>query len=154
MAYRVIYDGECNLCVGFVQQLEALDRGTQFAYIPMQDEAALAEYGITEADCSLGMILVDADNPKRRWQGSDAAEEIVRLFPPAAPAIAFYRLVPGLKWVGDRLYEQIRDARYEWFGRRKLYRSPYAIGCAAEACDVEVEPEVESDPQPHVRSEA
>jgi len=27
-------------------------------------------------DCELGMILIDADSPERRWQGSAAAEEI------------------------------------------------------------------------------
>ncbi|ERN41679.1 hypothetical protein KR51_00017170 [Rubidibacter lacunae KORDI 51-2] len=131
--YHVIYDGTCNLCVGFVRQLERLDRGTTFDYIPMQDADTLAQFGITAADCKLGMLLIDADKPDCRWQGSDAAEEIVRQFPAAVPAISNYRLLPGLKWLGDRFYERLRDNRYHWFGRRdRIYRSLYAIGCARD----------------------
>ncbi|NEQ81993.1 MAG: DUF393 domain-containing protein, partial [Moorea sp. SIO2I5] len=40
MAYHVIYDGDCNLCVTLVQLLENLDQGKLFNYIPMQDKEA------------------------------------------------------------------------------------------------------------------
>ncbi|MGD1903978.1 MAG: thiol-disulfide oxidoreductase DCC family protein [Geitlerinemataceae cyanobacterium] len=127
--YHVVYDGDCNLCVTLVQLLERLDRGTRFAYIPMQDLDVLAEYDITPKTCELGMILVDAndpDNPDRRWQGSDAAEEIGRILPGGEPFVAAYRTLPGLKSAGDRAYEQVRDNRYDWFGRRQdTYRSTY-----------------------------
>lgn len=79
----------------------------------------------------MGMILIDANNPARRWQGSDAAEEIANLLPMGEGAIAFYRSLPGVKWLGDRAYEQIRDNRYPWFGKRSsTYRSNYPFGCS------------------------
>ena len=37
MNYKVIYDGNCNLCVTLVQLLENLDQGKRFEYISMQD---------------------------------------------------------------------------------------------------------------------
>jgi predicted DCC family thiol-disulfide oxidoreductase YuxK len=80
MNYHVIYDGNCNLCVSLVQQLENLDKGQLFDYISMQEEDALKQFGITSQDCEMGMILIDAKTPERRWQGSDAAEEIGRLY--------------------------------------------------------------------------
>jgi predicted DCC family thiol-disulfide oxidoreductase YuxK len=130
--YVVIYDGNCNLCVTFVQLLEGLDQGSQFQYISMQD-AALERFGITPQDCEFGMILLNAEQPDQRWQGSDAAEEIGRLMPIAAPMIAAYRSLPGLKWVGDRCYEQIRDNRYAWFGKRDTtYQSEYP--CQSGSC--------------------
>jgi predicted DCC family thiol-disulfide oxidoreductase YuxK len=126
MAYWVIYDGNCNLCATLVQLLEQIDRGRQFQYVPMQAEEVLSRYSITPQGCELGMILMDAEAPERRWQGSDAAEEIAALLPGGDLFISAYRALPGLKPTGDRLYEQIRDRRYDLFGRRsQMYPSNY-----------------------------
>ena len=128
--YHVIYDGNCNLCVNLVKALEQLDRGERFQYAPMQDQQILDQYGITPQDCEMGMLLIDREHPTHRWQGSDAAEEIGRLLPVAQVLVAAYRAVPGAKWMGDRVYEQIRDNRYTLFGKRDtLYQSSYP------ACD-------------------
>lgn len=78
----------------------------------------------------MGMILIDAANPQQRWQGSDAAEEIGRLLPLGDVAIAAYRAMPGLKRLGDKTYEQVRDNRYTLFGKRaSTYYPAYPIGC-------------------------
>jgi predicted DCC family thiol-disulfide oxidoreductase YuxK len=131
MNYHVIYDGNCNLCVTFTQLLEKFDRGQLFDYTPMQAESILQEFSIPPQDCQMGMILIDAKDPKRRWQGSDAAEEIIRLLPMGEAFIVAYRALPGMKWMGDRTYEQIRDNRYQWFGKRdSTYHSAYPIGCS------------------------
>ncbi len=119
MKYQVVYDSRCNLCTTFAQLLQQFDREKIFAYIPMQDEATLANYGIATTDCEAGMILIDPNQPAKRWQGSEAAEEIARLLPLGEPFIAAYRAIPGMKWLGDRTYEQIRDNRYQWFGKRQ-----------------------------------
>ena len=132
MNYHVIYDGNCNLCTTLVQLLENLDKGALFDYIPMQDETTLKAFSITAKDCEMGMILIDGNNPERRWQGSDAAEEIGHLLPGGELFINAYRALPGMKWTGDRLYAQIRDNRYSWFGRRdRTYQSAYPVGCNA-----------------------
>ncbi|MEL7226360.1 MAG: DCC1-like thiol-disulfide oxidoreductase family protein [Cyanobacteria bacterium P01_D01_bin.36] len=139
--YKVIYDGNCNLCVTLVQLLEKLDRGQQFGYIPMQDEGTLSQLGVTAADCEMGMILIapedgDESAPSRitRWQGSDAAEEIGRLLPMGGVFVQAYRALPGAKKGGDRAYEYIRDNRYDLFGKREqTYVSDYAI-CDDGSC--------------------
>jgi len=96
----------------------------------MQDEATLKQWDITSSDCELGMILIDADMPERRFQGSAAAEEIGRLLPLGDVFVTAYRSLPGLKWAGDRAYEQIRDNRYSWFGKRSsTYQTAYAADC-------------------------
>ncbi len=130
MNYHLIYDGNCNLCVNFTQLLEKFDRGNIFDYTPMQDEKTLQQFSITAADCEMGMILVDAKNLERRWQGSEAAEEIARVLPMGQAFIAAYRALPGMKWMGDRAYEKLRDNRYDWFGKRdSTYNSAYPIDC-------------------------
>jgi predicted DCC family thiol-disulfide oxidoreductase YuxK len=125
-SYLVIYDGDCNLCSNLVQALEQLERGSLFRYAPMQDAQTLTQWQITAQDCEMGMILLDLNNPKKHWQGSDAAEEIARLLPAGAAVIGAYRAIPGLKALGNRTYTQVRDNRYAWFGRRpQTYQSQH-----------------------------
>jgi predicted DCC family thiol-disulfide oxidoreductase YuxK len=132
MTYHVIYDGNCNLCVTLVQLLETLDRGQLFRYTPMQEEEKLLQWGITAKDCELGMILIDVNAPQRRWQGSAAAEEIGKILPLGSIFVDAYRAIPGVKWVGDRVYEQVRDNRYNLFGKRgSTYTSTY---CVDDSC--------------------
>jgi predicted DCC family thiol-disulfide oxidoreductase YuxK len=142
MTHIVIYDGNCNFCVTLVQQLEHLDRGQRFQYLPMQDVAGLERYGITPEDCEMGMILLDPapTQPPTRWQGSAAAEEIGRLLsvgglPLGHLFVSAYRALPGLKGLGDRAYEQVRDNRYSWFGRRATYRPQYPDQTPAQTPD-------------------
>ncbi|WP_048315417.1 thiol-disulfide oxidoreductase DCC family protein, partial [Crocosphaera watsonii] len=104
--------------------------GNIFDYIPMQDQGTLQQFSITSEDCEMGMILIDSNDSKKRWQGSDAAEEIVNLLPLGQAFIIAYRALPGMKWLGDKTYEQVRDNRYNWFGKRdNTYQSPYPFGC-------------------------
>lgn len=134
MIYHVVYDGNCNLCVNSVQLLEKLDQGQQFSYVPMQDRAVLDEFGITPQDCELGIILIDAAQPQQRWQGSTAIEEIGKLLPLGRLFVEAYQALPGAKWAGDRLYEQVCDNRYAWFGGRdSTYRSTYPL-CGDGGC--------------------
>ncbi|MFS8782971.1 thiol-disulfide oxidoreductase DCC family protein [Synechococcus sp. R6-6] len=128
MPYMIIYDGLCNLCATGVQLLEQLDRGRQFCYAPMQDASTLAQWGIPPEQVELGMILIDLEHPERRWQGSAAIEQIAALLPSGEVWLALYRNFPGLKFLGDLGYKQIRDHRYEWFGcRNTLYLSAYPV---------------------------
>jgi predicted DCC family thiol-disulfide oxidoreductase YuxK len=133
MGYLVIYDGNCNLCVNGVKLLEGLDQGQQFRYCPMQDKRQLAAYGIPPQDCEAGMILLDLEQPQQRWQGSAAAEAIAELLPAGAGLMQAYRAVPGLQWMGDRLYTQVRDRRYQLFGQYpSLYESQYPLDSAQD----------------------
>lgn len=138
MSYHLIYDGNCNLCVTFTKLLSQFDRGQIFDYIPMQ-EKAVSKLGITEEDCQMGMILIDAEQPQRRWQGSNAAEEIARLLPFGSGFVAAYRSIPGMKWMGDEVYAQVRDNRYSWFGKTKsTYYSDYPFGCNENQCSSDI----------------
>ncbi len=140
--YTVIYDGNCNLCVTLVQLLEKLDRAQQFIYIPMQNETALAQLGITADDCKMGMILIAPppdtgsveSKPAQRWQGSEAAEEIGRLLPLGEIFVNAYRALPGAKPSGDRAYAFIRDNRYSLFGKRDETYVSNLASCSDDSC--------------------
>ncbi len=128
MSYYVVFDGNCHLCVNLVKLLESLDQGKMFNYVSMQDQETLSQWEITPEDCEQGMILIDANAVEKRWQGSAAAEEIGKLLPMGNIFVDTYRTIPGIKWVGDRIYEQIRDNRYTLFGKRTdTYKSAYCV---------------------------
>ena len=118
--YHIIYDGNCNLCVTFVQLLEKFDQNRIFDYIPMQEEETLLGLNVTPEDCELGMMVIDRHDLTARWQGSDAGEKIIELLPNGQLFINTYRAIPNLKSLGDKIYTQVRDNRYQWFGQ---YRS-------------------------------
>ncbi len=132
--YVVVYDGACNLCVTLVKVLEQWDRGRRFRYVPMQATETLQTWGITPAECELGMILLDEDQPQHRFQGSDAAEEIGRHLPFGDSFVQLYRSLPGAKSAGDEVYRFIRDHRYTLFGQRdRLYESMFSP-CEGNRC--------------------
>lgn len=135
-AYHIIYDGNCNLCVTFVQLLEEFDRVGQFSYTPMQEQVVLSHWGITPQDCELGMILIKNHDPRQRWQGSDAAEEVARLLPLGSAFVEMYRAIPGMKTLGDRLYSKVRDNRYVWFGGRTQTYRVTGCDCVSESNDI------------------
>jgi predicted DCC family thiol-disulfide oxidoreductase YuxK len=130
MKYYLIYDGDCNLCVTFTQLLETFVQGDLFNYIPMQEVNLLPELNVMPKDCELGMMLINSKNLSERWQGSEAAEKIIELLPNGRLFLNAYRTIPGLKLCGDKTYLQIRDNRYQWFGRRQqTYYSQYNFTC-------------------------
>lgn len=134
LMYFVIYDGNCNFCVTLVRFLESFDGGKRFRYVPMQQTATLESLDITPETCEQGMILIDSKHPERRWQGSDAAEEIGRLLPFGETFVNLYRSLPGVKSSGDQVYAVVRDRRYDFFGKRDSTYLPKHPLCKDDAC--------------------
>lgn len=111
------------MCVTLVQALERWDQGGQFVYTPMQDARIFDHFALTPQNCTLGLFLVDLDQPEVRWQGAAAVEEIGRRL---HAWIDLYRALPGFQTVGEGLYGLVRDTRYALWGRRdQTYWSCY-----------------------------
>ncbi|WP_072016427.1 thiol-disulfide oxidoreductase DCC family protein [Neosynechococcus sphagnicola] len=94
MSYLVIYDGNCNLCVGLVQLLETLDQGVQFQYAPMQAQDTLQQWGVQPGDCQQGMILIHQQTPANDGRAVmqqrklvDFYRWVLRLSPPIAVSL-------------------------------------------------------------------
>ena len=50
--------------------------------------------------------------------------------------MAAYRSIPGMKWLGDKAYERVRDNRYGWFGKTDAtYYSEYPFSCGGSQDD-------------------
>jgi predicted DCC family thiol-disulfide oxidoreductase YuxK len=80
-AYRVLYDGQCEVCQAGVSWLKALDREKKTACLPISAEAlSSAGARLDMDDCLRQLHIV---SPKGEvYVGWDAVARLARLFPP------------------------------------------------------------------------
>ena len=104
----VIYDGECGICRQSVDLLRRWDREQLLRYVPFQDEAAVARFGIALPALAAAMHLVLPDG--RVYAGADAAPELLRLLP-GKRWLAVPFAVPGVLPLARRIYAWIAARR-------------------------------------------
>lgn len=104
----LIYDGECGFCRRSADLVRSWDRDGRLDYVPFQDEAAVARFGVALPALAAAMHLVLPDG--RVYAGADAAPEIVKLLPGKRWMAAPFRL-PGALPVARRVYAWIAARR-------------------------------------------
>lgn len=105
----LIYDGECGLCRASVEKVRRWDREHRIAFVPFQDKAGVARFGIAFPALAAAMHLVLPDG--RVFAGADAVPELLRFL----PGRRWWRwpfLVPGARPVARRVYRWIADRRH------------------------------------------
>lgn len=110
----VVFDGQCNVCNGYVRFLTRHDRGGRLTFVPAASEPGRAwlERCGEAPDNPSTMIVVDGERP---WLRSDAVLVAVASLGGGWRAVRLLRLVPrGLR---DALYTGFARRRYRWFGR-------------------------------------
>ena len=104
----LIYDGECGLCSEAVALLQRWDREHVLRFVPFQDGAAVARFGIALPALAAAMHLVLPDG--RVFAGADAAPELLRLLPGKRWLAPLFR-VPGVLPLARRVYAWIAARR-------------------------------------------
>jgi acetyl esterase len=104
----LIYDGECGFCMRSMELLRRWDREHRLRYVPFQDEAAVARFGVALPALAAAMHLVLPDG--RVYAGADAAPEILKLLP-GKRWLAVLFAVPGIMPIARRVYA--------WIARRR-----------------------------------
>jgi predicted DCC family thiol-disulfide oxidoreductase YuxK len=104
----LLYDGECGLCSEAVALLRRWDREHMLRFVPFQDEAAVARFGIALPALAAAMHLVFPDG--RVFAGADAAPELLRLLP-GKRWLAWWFWLPGAMPVARRVYAWIAERR-------------------------------------------
>lgn len=107
----LIYDGECGLCRGAVALVSTWDRDRRLTFVPFQDEARVAGFGLALPALAAAMHLVLPDG--RVFAGADAAPEVLRLLPGKGWLAGLFR-VPGARPAARRVYA--------WIARRRRCR--------------------------------
>jgi len=104
----LIYDGECGICQQAVALLKRWDREQVLRFVPFQDDAAVARFGVALPALAAAMHLILADG--RVYAGADAVPELLRLFPGKRWLAPLFR-IPGVLPVARRIYAWIAVRR-------------------------------------------
>jgi predicted DCC family thiol-disulfide oxidoreductase YuxK len=120
----IFFDGDCNLCDGFVQFVIDRDTSERFRFASLQSEFArerLAAHDIdsTQLD-SIVLLRRDIDSSEERVHiKSEAVLTVLSLLDSES---AKWRLVSSLGsfmplFVRDSMYDYVAGNRHAWFGR-------------------------------------
>jgi len=117
--HLVLFDGECALCSGTVQQLLQWDRESRLQFAPIQGETArgIFERQGVKGDVLGGIWLVErrGEAQERLLRQSDAIIGIFRVLGGWWRVLTLFRWLPK-RW-RDALYGFMARNRYRWFGK-------------------------------------
>ena len=119
-AFRLYYDGECNLCVKTVSVLSRMDlrkRVRWIAYQTFQEPPA----GLAWEDLERSVYLESADG--RLHEGFYAFRALAMLLPPLLPIVPAL-WVPGVGKIGSAVYRLIARNRAKIPRGRRLTDKP------------------------------
>lgn len=112
----ILFDGECNLCNGFVQFVIRRDPGARFRFAALRSAAAqraLESAGV-RGPLPDSVVLVAGGRVRVR---SAAALAILRGLGRLWPLLSVFLVVP--RPLRDAVYDGIARNRLRWFGRQE-----------------------------------
>ena len=107
----ILFDGVCNLCSGSVQFVIERDSRKHFRFASLQ--SAVGEKFLGSRDQLETMVLVVGDKIYRK---STAALLIAKRLDGAWPLVSVLLVIP--RFLRDAVYDWIGRRRYRWFGKR------------------------------------
>lgn len=113
----ILFDGVCNLCTGSVQFVIARDSRKRFRFASLQ--SPVAEKLLGERDQLESMVLVVGDKVYRK---STAALKIARCLDGLWPLLSVFLVIP--RFLRDAVYDWIGRRRYRMFGKRDVCWTP------------------------------
>lgn len=111
----VLFDGECNLCNGFINFVIDRDPEARFVFAPLQSSAGqeVRQRYLPAPGAIDSIVLYE---PGRGIQvKSAAAILILRQLGGAWPLLQAGLLLPA--GIRDRIYDWVARNRYRWFGK-------------------------------------
>lgn len=105
----LIYDGECGICRQSVDLLKRWDREHVLRYVPFQDTAAVARFGIPLPRLAAAMHLISAGG--RIDSGADAIPRLLELLPGKRWLAPLFG-IPGVLPLARRIYAWIAMRRH------------------------------------------
>jgi predicted DCC family thiol-disulfide oxidoreductase YuxK len=115
----ILFDGVCNLCTGSVQFVIARDSRKRFRFASLQ--SPVAERLLGRRDDLDSVVLVENNAIYRK---SSAALRIARRLDGLWPLLSVLRVIP--RFLRDAVYDWIGRRRYRMFGRREACWVPGA----------------------------
>jgi predicted DCC family thiol-disulfide oxidoreductase YuxK len=120
-SHIILFDGECNLCSGFLKFVYKRDKKGIFQFAWIQDEVSkeILDWFKMPTDHYDTIILIQ--NGKAILK-SDAFLEIVKNLKFPWPSLTIGKIIP-LK-MRDSIYDLVAGSRYRWFGQKEACEMP------------------------------
>lgn len=114
----LFFDGECNLCDGFINFVADTDPDAvvQFGAIQKHQRKLAARGAPTDLST---LVVVQGDD---FYTHSGAALRVFALLPQPYAALSTFYAVPS--FIRDAVYRYVAAHRYEWFGHADECRAP------------------------------
>ena len=112
----ILFDGECNLCNGFVQFVIKRDPKARYRFAALGSAAAQAALDAAGAAQALPDSIVLVSGGRLRTK-SAAALTIMRSLGWLWPLTSVFMIVP--RPLRDLIYDWVARNRIRWFGRRQ-----------------------------------
>ncbi len=113
----ILFDGVCNLCTGSVQFVIERDARKQFRFASLQSPVGERLLGRRE-DLESVILLQNG----RTYRKSGAALRIARRLDGLWPLLGVLLVIPG--FLRDAVYDWIGRRRYRMFGKREVCWTP------------------------------
>lgn len=124
----VLFDGACGICRASAERVQRFDIRKRIEFLDVHDSSARARFPQVDPQVALRwMQAVDTDG--RVSSGVDAWARIGMLLP-GWNLLAWTLFLPGIHWIGSRVYSWVARNRYRW--NRDL--------CADGSCSLHVPP--------------
>ena len=117
----VLFDGDCNLCNGWVRFVIKRDRGALIAFAPFESgigRSMLEKHGLQNLARDSVVFIAQDDVYVR----SDAVLQVATRLDGWWATTGLLRVLP--KWWRDRCYDLVARHRYRLFGRRESCALP------------------------------
>lgn len=110
----LIYDGHCNLCIGFVKTVEPLNRigdgSCRVALVPYQKaDELIAEYHLDPKELQSAFHLIDESG--NVFKAGKAIDKLAEIYPILKIGSGFFATE-----LGEKFYALIAENRYSIFG--------------------------------------
>lgn len=109
--YKIIYDGQCKLCMNSVAFVKNTDRKKKFNFIPFQSIESKQEENPEKTDISAADSVIFDINGKK-YEKSTAVLRILREM--GFPWNMFYIFILVPKSLRDMIYDQVAKHRHRF----------------------------------------
>jgi predicted DCC family thiol-disulfide oxidoreductase YuxK len=116
----IFFDGECNLCNGFVDLILQIDRDGIFHLSPLQGKTAAQLLPPLPSDREAWSIFYLDEH--QLYSQSDATIQIAKRLGGPWAVLGISELLPST--ARNPLYRIVASNRYRWFGQRPTCRVP------------------------------
>ena len=104
----VAYDNTCQFCIDAKLDMDKIDKGKKIKWIGI-DKFNYKKYKLKKEDLLKEMYLIDN---KKVYKGYYAWKQISKKIPLMYP-IYLITLIPGVDFIGDKIYKIVSKHRYK-----------------------------------------